>query len=100
MSENYNGWKNTETWALALNIDSDEGLHDMFTELVRDMDGEPAWMIQDAIKLRVESLLIRSAYEDEYGDTQPAALTAMAEDVGSLWRVEWSEIRESLEEGA
>ena len=99
MSEGYNGWTNRETWALALNINNDEGLYDMFTELVRDMRGEPAWMIQDAIKSRVESLLVRSAYEDEYGDTQPAALTTMAEDVGSLWLVEWSEIRESLEEG-
>ena len=99
MSDSYNGWTNRETWALALNINNDEGLSDMFTELVRDMKGEPAWMIQDAIQSRVESLLIRRAYEDEYGDTQPAALTAMAEEVGALWRVDWVEIRESLEEG-
>ena len=99
MSEGYNGWTNRETWALALNINNDEGLYDMFTELVRDMRGEPDYEVEDAIESLVRSLLIRSAYEDEYGDTQPAALTAMAEEVGSLWRVDWVEIRESLEEG-
>lgn len=99
MSEGYNGWKNRETWALALNINNDEGLYDMFTELVRGMRDEPDYAIEDAIRSLVESLLIRAIYEDEYGDTQPAALTAMAEEVGSPWRVDWVEIRESLEEG-
>ena len=99
MSDSYNGWTNRETWALALNINNDEGLYDMFTELVRDMKGEPAWMIQDAIRSRAKSLFIRAHYEYEYGGDQPDTLTAMAEEVGSLWRVDWVEIRESLEEG-
>ena len=99
MSDSYNGWTNSETWALALNINNDEGLSDMFTELVRDMQGEPDYEVEDAIQSRVESLLIHANYEDEYGDTPTAALTAMAEEVGSLWRVDWVEIRKSLEEG-
>ncbi len=99
MSEGYNGWTNRETWALKLNIDSEEWLYDMFTKLVRDMRCEPDYAIEDAIQSRVESMLIRANYEDEYGDTQPAALAVMAEEVGSLWRVDWVAIRESLEEG-
>ena len=99
MSEGYNGWTNHETWALALNINNDESLSDMFTELVRGMHDEPDYAVEDAIRSRVESLLIRAEYEGVYGGTQPAALTAMAEVVGSLWRVDWVEIRESLEEG-
>ena len=99
MSDSYNGWTNRETWALALNINNDEGLSDMFTELVRDMQGEPDYEVEDAIESRVKSLLIRAEYEGVYGGTQPAALTAMAEEVGSLWRVDWVEIRKSLEEG-
>ena len=99
MSDSYNGWTNRETWALALNINNDEGLYDMFTELVRGMHDEPDYAVEDAIQSRVESLLIRAEYEGVYGGAQPAALTAMAEEVGSLWRVDWVEIRESLEEG-
>lgn len=67
MSDSYNGWTNRET-ALALNINNDEGLYDMFTELVRNMRGGLAWMIEDAARSLVESLLIRAYYEDEYGD--------------------------------
>lgn len=34
--ETYNGWKNYETWKLALNIDNEQGLYNEVLELVKD----------------------------------------------------------------
>lgn len=91
--ERYQGSRNRETWTLVLHINNDEGLYEMFRETVRTSDG--AAILQD-VEDRVRELLNPDEYRDTFGTDQPAALARMAFEVGSLWRVDWSEVVASL----
>lgn len=95
--DTYQGWTNRETWALMLHINNDEGLYQMFRDLVRDypQDG----YAQNAVQGQAEDLLDPEAYADEFGTPQPESLAMMAREVGSLWRVNWSEVVAALTEG-
>ena len=91
--ERYNGWANRETWALMLHINNDQGLHEMFRELVRIHPGDHA---RNAVQGQVTTLLNPDEYRDEFGTDQSAELARMAFEVGSLWRVDWSEVVAAL----
>ena len=45
--QGYNGWKNYETWAVALWIDNEQGSYDYARELTRTTQGQmnPLWSI-------------------------------------------------------
>lgn len=94
--ETHNGWTNRETWALMLWISNDEGLQDTAHELVDLTDPHGIVATEDRVRDWIETLLSRNAYEEEYGSAQPEALAVMAEDVGSLWRVNWGEVAAAL----
>lgn len=90
--ETYQGWANRETWALMLHINNDQGLYNEFRELVREDSEvrEATGEMQDAVRERVEEVL----YPEEWAQSHELAM--MAREVGSLWRVDWSEVVASL----
>ena len=117
-AETYNGWTNRETWAVALHINNDQGwqesVHEALRENASDMDYPDAYRsgsskidAEDAknyaaskageiVRENVENLLTVDGYEDTFGSERPKALQSIAEEVGSLWRVNWTELGESF----
>lgn len=97
--ETYQGWTNRETWALMLHINNDEGLSEMFRQLVR-MDGGAGqdWEREERVRDYATALLNPDEYREEYGEPQGVELRRMASEVGSLWRVNWQEVVEALTE--
>lgn len=86
IDETYNGWTNRETWAAALWINNDQGMQEFAYEIVRtDPYG-------DGIKDWIEELQA----EATEGGIEQREVRLMLNDIGSLWRVNWSEIRDSL----
>ena len=116
MEESFNGWKNRETWAAALYIGNDQGLEEesrekleaAFDKEIEDL--EEGSSLEDRKEARaagiseaadileqwLETLLTRAGYETEFGSTWPAALADMASDIGSLYRIDYQEIAESI----
>lgn len=95
MSERYEGWANRETWAVSLYLNNDQGMQEMAILAIVEADrsGEsPA----ESLKERVETLLVREQYLDEFGEDQPLELSRIASDIGSLWRVDWHEASRSF----
>ena len=108
--EPYNGWTNRETWATALHIDNDEGLHTQRNKLCHKSLGdaiatEYLSMEQVAQRRLADSLenWVQEMSEEIYFPTpntpyepdfnpQTRSLLGMFNDIGSLWRVNWDEI--------
>ncbi len=93
-SEKFDGYANRETWALVLHLTNDEGLYESFRELISRTPGEA----EAAVEQDVLVLLDPDEYRDTFGADQPAGLRRVAFEVGSLWRVDWSEVVEALTE--
>ncbi len=92
-TETHEGYVNRETWALSLWLNNDEGLYNMARETARIGSPERA---DERIKSLAESLFTRSGYENEFGSPWPTALADAAEDIGSLWRVDYAEVAEGF----
>jgi hypothetical protein len=85
----YNGWTNRETWATMLHIDNDEGLllpllevaqrHENVREVAEEVE---AFITEDVLTF------------DNVSTNRNAFL--MLTDIGSLYRVNWQEIAQSL----
>jgi hypothetical protein len=111
MSEDtYEGWTNRETWAVALHINNDQGWQEGVHEALREnryrrhevdngqfvtvvpLDAHDAGEI---IRENVEEVLDPSDVLAE-GDDAPEIfvrnLWPVAQDIGSLWRVNWTEL--------
>ena len=100
MSENYNGWKNRETWAVKLHLDNDQGLYDEYHEIFKQICkehklGTRRWRYADALQEWVGDML-SAFYWKECGGEMPEWAIYMQDDVGSLWRVNWDEIAHSI----
>ena len=107
MSENYNGWKNRETWAVMLHLDNDQDLYNEYHELYKQVseeeptsevlkpDQEVLYNYSDQLKEWVSDML-SPTYWRHCGGEMPHWAELMAEDVGSLWRVDWDEITRSI----
>lgn len=96
-TEGYNGWTNRETWCLMLWVNNDEGLLIDAQDTVRQArkhGNDPATCLQDW----AETLFTRSGYADTFGEPWPVALADIAAEIGSLWRVDWSEAADSIAE--
>lgn len=109
VSQEYNGWANRETWALVLHLDNDEGLYEGALDVVRaevkdhltsrlgkrDCYSPLAEhrIVGEQVKDYAEGLFTVDGYIEEFGgDHLPAALSRIAEDIGSLYRVDWDEV--------
>jgi hypothetical protein len=101
MCDTYNGWTNRETWAFMLWINNDEGLQDMAHEYIagytREANiGNLTHETSRALQEWTESMFTRSGYAQEFGDTWPDSLADIAEDIGSLYRINFYECAESI----
>jgi hypothetical protein len=92
MCETYSGWTNRETWALMLWVNNDEGLQSEARDVVRGHYRRAPI----ALEAWAETLFTRSGYVDEFGGPWPDGLADAAEDIGSLYRVNWQECAESI----
>lgn len=102
MSEDYNGWSNRETWATALHINNDQALYELsrdyaqtaWNEHAEDGEGQYATAtdcLADTLQNWIEEDLL--TLENLAGNQ---ALFNMLTDIGSLYRVNWSEIAETF----
>jgi hypothetical protein len=103
-NETYNGWNNRETWATALHINNTQSLTNEAYDLVRKAfqdsvseDDKESYLTaiydaQDNLMNWVEDIT-----SDEYWDGHtPYDIRSMRRDIGSMWRVDWREIAQSL----
>lgn len=86
-TEEYNGWTNRETWACHLHLSNDQGMYESCREATRE-----------SLEEYVCELLDPAYWRDSFGESMPREIELMKDDIGSLWRVNWDEIVEALEE--
>jgi hypothetical protein len=95
MEQEYNGWSNRETWATKLWIDNDQGLYYYAKDMAGGYSNEDKRGLADGLEEWITELL-----DMEQVFTAPAeqrkTLIMMSSDIGSLYRVNWYEIAESL----
>lgn len=104
MCEEYNGWRNLETWAFVLHVSNDEGLADMARERLAGVwngsrhveDFVRDARLADDLEAWAGELFTRAGYVDTFGGPWPDALADVAGDIGSLWRVDWPAAVEAL----
>ena len=82
--DTYNGWRNRETWAVALHLSNDEGLY----HAMRHVAADDRWGYDT--KQFTEDWLF--ALVEDGNKNAYAVLT----DIGSLWRVDWKAVRDSF----
>jgi len=61
-----------------------------------DNDGNLAYSAGQLVKDNVESLVTADGYRETFGEQIPEQLVRVAEDIGSLYRVDWSELGASF----
>lgn len=101
MCENYNGWTNRETWATKLHLDNDQYLYECAWQYAREEvaghdKGEEinAYYLGQTLKNWVEDDLL--TFENIVQDNSDGHhLWLMANDIGSLYRVNWREIAQA-----
>ena len=105
-AQEYNGWTNRETWATMLHIDNDQGLQEIAMDYAktareehREDDSEnpeanislAVYCLEETLKNWIEEdLLTRENIAESEG------LWLMLTDIGSLYRVNYREIADSL----
>jgi len=104
MCDEYNGWTNRETWATMLHINNDQYFQETAEEYAQkaaedhaeDESADALYCLTETIQEWIESLLDFRAYREEFGSEMSDGLQSMRDDIGSLYRVNWREIAESL----
>jgi hypothetical protein len=80
----YQGWKNYETWCVALWIDNEEGLYHEVCDMVHSMRFKEMYEIADTLKDYIEEMNPLSGDASMWSDLLGAALS----------EVDWIEIAE------
>ena len=93
--QEYNGWSNRETWATKLWIDNDQGLYYHAQDMAGGYGNEDKRGLADALEEWITELLDMEQVFTA-SPAQRKELIMMASDIGSLYRVNWYEIAESL----
>lgn len=103
MCESYSGWTNRETWAFMLHVNNDESLQDWAHQYVADYisdydleDGNRTYSAAQGLQWWAEIAFTRSGFVENMGDTFPDTLADIAEDIGSLYRINYLECAESM----
>ena len=93
--EDYNGWRNRETWACVLHINNDEGLqawaHDLTAELVAEHGTTAFNRVGERIVDGFEEIIHEMLDEENF-----EFAIMILRDVGSFWRIDWAEVGESF----
>jgi len=97
--EEYNGWTNRETWATNLWIDNERGLYEAVQEEAERIAKtgisfayvELAHYLEETIEELLDMEEVLSA-----PPAQRKELINMSKDIGSLYRVNWSEIAKNI----
>jgi hypothetical protein len=101
-TDRYNGWENRETWAAFLWITNELRTYNHFKNLAKDGEVDVvasalSKYFDDANAVLAENL---GAREQEFASVTPhipiSHLYFMLSDVGSLWRVNWSEVANAI----
>ena len=98
----YNGWTNRETWATMLHIDNDQWLQETAMDYAKtaleEHEPEEEGDISEAISCLEDT--IQNWIEEDLLTLDNIAgnkgLWLMLTDIGSLYRVNWREIAQSL----
>lgn len=105
-TQDYNGWTNRETWAFNLWIDNDQGLQEMAEDYARtslenhrnDNAEEPEAGLSSAVYCLEESLKYWAEEElftfESVSNNE--ALFNVLTDIGSLYRINYREIADSM----
>lgn len=97
--DTYNGYSNRETWALNLHIQNDEQLlMQTIEEAFGGIELTDKRGAEENLKYWIETFFDATWWQDTMGESMPVDVVKMLCDVGSLWRVEWSEVVDRLVE--
>lgn len=93
MCEEYKGWINRETWAVALHLSNDEGLYNYCTDLMAGPAtfGRKCEDLREFVEDQVEAVFYDHKNADGWA-------RMMASDVGSFYRVDWRAVGASFME--
>ena len=97
--ETFNGWTNRETWAVALHINNDQGWQESVLSAVRGVvssDRDEEWMdIRAGTAVRED---VEEHLDPEFHTSLSHLrdLMRVQSDIGSLWRVNWTELGASF----
>ena len=98
MCDQYNGWSNRETWATALHINNDQYLYETANDYTRQEveghdEGEEinAYYLGQTLRNWIEDDLLTLVH-----NSGNQGLFSMLTDIGSLYRVDWTEIADSF----
>lgn len=95
-TQEYNGWTNRETWATMLYIDNDQGLYETAKDYAVTALEEHSGEESEARYCLAETL--ENWFDTLAGDFTELSFEvySMLRDIGSLYRVNWREIADSL----
>lgn len=89
MSEQYEGFKNRETWAAALLIQNDEKLNDAVYHTYKNSSGIRDF--KDRLEKTMEKIQMEATNKHLGRDLMMAIF-----DIGSFWRIDYRELAEHL----
>jgi hypothetical protein len=91
LSEEFQGWSNRETWAMALHLTNDQGFYNDVQGLTREaIDNNPLEEVNYRLADSLEEW-INDLFEFDNVSTNEELFIIMT-DIGSLYRVNWREI--------
>lgn len=111
--QTYEGYPNRETWAVALNINNDQGWQEQVHEMLRSVDWDvelagkvinvqhigifqnqrAGEMLKDNVESTLEELL-ENYRTYVSGRSELALYLGIRNDIGSMWRVDWDHLGE------
>lgn len=107
-TEEYQGWSNRETWAVALHLNNTHWMYNHYQALMANIKKREntvaEWTDEEFVRFTFETEIkeqveewLEAFYNGEI--EHPANIrdvTSMCKDVGSLWRVDWRELAKSF----